>query len=69
MDHPRFERIEGPQDRLHLAHHGGRAVELVLRTADLLVAAWSRQKPQLSVPKRLMEALFVWAPPSQPSNS
>ena len=66
MDYPRFERIEGPQDRLHLAYHGGRAVELVLRTADLLVAAWSRRKPQSSVPKQLMEALVAWAP-RQPS--
>ena len=64
-----FERIEGPQDRLHLAYHGGRAVELVLQTADLIVADRLRWKLQLSVPKHLMEALVAWAAPRQPSKS
>ena len=43
MDYPRFERIEGPHDKLHLAYHGGRAVEAALETADLIVAGWPRR--------------------------
>jgi hypothetical protein len=69
MDYPRFERIEGPQDRRHLAYHGGRLVELVLRTADLVGAAWSRRTPRSSVPNCLMEALVASTPPRQPSKS
>ena len=34
MDHPRFEKLEAPPDRLHLAYHGGRLVDWVLRLAD-----------------------------------
>jgi hypothetical protein len=68
MDYPRFERIEGPQDRLHLAYHGGRMVEPVLRTADLL-AAWLRRKPQSGVAKHLIEAFVAWSPPREPSKT
>ena len=69
MDYPRFERIEGPQDRLHLAYHGGRAVELVLKAADLVAAGRPSRKLQSSVPKSLMEALVAWAAPREPSQS
>jgi hypothetical protein len=34
MDHPRFERIQGPGESLHLACQGGRMVELVLHLVD-----------------------------------
>jgi hypothetical protein len=69
MDYPRFERVEGPQDRLHLAYNGGRMVELVLRTTDLLLAAWPRRKPLSNVAKRLMEGLVAGSPPRQPSKT
>lgn len=69
MDYPRFERIEGSQDRLHLAYNGGRVVELVLRTTELLMAAWPRREPRSSVAKRLMEGLVAWAAARQPSNT
>jgi hypothetical protein len=32
MDYPRFEPVEETQGRLHLAYHGGRAVELVFKS-------------------------------------
>ena len=69
MDYPRFERIEGSQDRLHLAYRGGRAVELVLKAADLIAASRASRKLQSSVPKRLVETLVAWAAPRQPSQS
>ena len=34
MDYPRFDRIQGDRENLHLAYHGGAAVELVLRFVD-----------------------------------
>lgn len=34
MDYPRFERIEGPADRLHERYHGGRLVTLVFAIVD-----------------------------------
>lgn len=34
MDHPRFDRIQGNRENLHLAYHGGAAVDLVLRLVD-----------------------------------
>jgi hypothetical protein len=52
MDYPRFERIEGPQDRLHLSYHGGRAVELVLALADLMASGWPRRGLQSAVKRR-----------------
>ena len=44
MDHPRFEPVKEAeaQDRLHLAYHGGRAVELVFKAIDLLIAGWPK---------------------------
>jgi len=42
MDYPRFEPVEETQDRLHLAYHGGRAVELVFNAIDLFIAGWPK---------------------------
>jgi hypothetical protein len=67
MDYPRFERIEGSPDRLHLAYHGGRFVELVLRTADLIAAHW--RTLQSSRSRRPMEGLVAWPARRQPSQS
>ena len=64
MDYPRFERIEGPQDRLHLAYHGGGAVELVLKIADL-VAIGRRRRAILLDATRHERSLFG-APAASP---
>lgn len=42
MDHPRFERIQGHRDSLHLAYHGGKVVELVLWLVDRCVISRMR---------------------------
>jgi hypothetical protein len=42
MDYPRFERVAGPQDKLHLSYHGGRAVEAAFKAADLIAGGWPR---------------------------
>jgi hypothetical protein len=69
MDYPRFERIEGPQDRRHLSYHGGRLVELVLARADLIAKGRRRGKPRSAAPRRLMAILVAWEAARQPSNS
>jgi len=51
VDHPRFERLKASPDRLHLAYHGGRLVDWVLRLADRWcnvrpAHAWSIRYPE-----------------------
>jgi hypothetical protein len=45
MDHPRFESIEGHRESVHLAYHGGRVVELVLRLVDRWLVKHARVQP------------------------
>lgn len=52
MDYPRFERIEAQHDRLHLAYHGGKAVELVLRLVDV----WLIRRPRAPVESTVLAA-------------
>ena len=53
-DHPRFERVEGPIETLHVRYHGGGLVAFVLRLADL----WLRRRPLgwASLPWRARDA-------------
>jgi hypothetical protein len=64
MDYPRFERIEGPQDRLHLAYNGGRDVELVLKIADLIEVGRRRRTTLLAATRP--ESSLFGAPAASP---
>jgi hypothetical protein len=50
MDYPRFERIQGHSDNLHLAYHGGRIVVLVLRLVDRWLSKRAHVQPALIDP-------------------
>ena len=69
MDYPRFERIEGPQDRLHLAYNGGRAVELVLKIADLVAVGRRRRKTLLDATRHGRSLFGAPAASPRPENA
>jgi hypothetical protein len=55
VDHPRFERIRGRSDDLHLAYHGGTVVELVLRLVDRWLIKHTPARPAQTVQPSLGE--------------